>query len=179
MKNKKAFWFSAFKYVVPSEYEAWMEGMEEQGWHLEKIGQWSSIRMVFHRGEPRKYRYVFDMQPFPKKDYVATYEQFGWEFVGQMASAFIWRKEYAAERPEAFSDSENLEKRGRRTAGAAAVSMIMFWIVAAVIAIVLGVQYGKMPSEDSVQLIILDVFVGAMAILMSLVVWTIYKNRKK
>lgn len=179
MKNKKSVWFSAFTHVVPSEYEAWMEEKEAQGWHLNKIGQWSSIRMVFHRSEPHRYRYVFDMQPFPKKDYIETYEQFGWEFIGQMASAFIWRKKYTNERPEAFTDAESLEKRGRRTAGAASVSMIMFWIAAIVTTIVLAVLYDQMPPEDRVQLIVLDVFVGTLAILMSIVVFTIYKNRKK
>lgn len=179
MKNKKAVWFSAFTNVVPSEYEAWMEGMEAQGWHLNKIGQWSSIRMVFQRSEPHKYRYVYDMQPFPKKDYLETYKQFGWELVGQMASAFIWRKEYTSERPEAFTDTESLEKRGRRTAGAASVSMVLFWIVTIVVAAVLAALYGKMPPEDRMQLIILDIFFGVLAVLMSIVVRTIYKNRKK
>ncbi|MEI6100207.1 MAG: DUF2812 domain-containing protein, partial [Eubacteriales bacterium] len=111
--------------------------------------------------------------------YQQTYEQFGWEFVGQMASAFIWRREYEGERPEAFTDSESLEKRTTRTAGAASVSMILFWVVAVVIACILMVQYDKMPRGDSLQLIILDCFIGALAILMSFVVRKIYKNRKK
>lgn len=179
MKNKKTVWFSAFTHVVPSEYEAWMEQMEAQGWHLKKIGQWSSIRMVFQWGSPHKYRYVFDMQPFPKKDYIQIYEQFGWEFVGQMASAFIWRREYEGARPEAFSDSESLEKRGRRVAGAASVSMILFWVVAIVLSIILALQYNTLPTEDSFQLIILTALIGVFAILMSFVVGKIYKNRKK
>ncbi len=55
--------------------------------------------MNFVKEKPKKYRYVIDMQAFPKKDYKLTYQEFGWEFVGQMASAFVWRKEYAKERP--------------------------------------------------------------------------------
>ena len=135
--------------------------------------------MVLQKGRPRKYRYVFDMQPFPKKDYKQTYEQFGWEFVGQMASAMIWRREYEGERPEAFTDSESLERRGTRTAGAASVSMIMFWIAAIVIAVVLLLLYNEMPWEHSLELIILDVFMGTLAILMTVVVRKIYKNRRK
>jgi hypothetical protein len=179
MKNKKSVWFSAFTKVVPAEYEAWMEDMEAKGWHLKKIGQWSSVRMVFYRSKPHKYRYVFDMQPFPKKEYTATYEQFGWEFVGQMASAFIWRKEYESERPEAFTDVESLDKRGRRTAGAAAVSMMVFWTGVAAISIVLAVLYGRMSQEDRIELIFMDIFIGVLAVLMSIVVRKIYKNRNK
>lgn len=179
MKNKKPVWFTYFSNVVPAEYEKWMEDMEAQGWHIRKIGQWSSLRMVFYKERPRKYRYVFDLQPFPKKDYKDTYRQFGWEFVGQMASAFIWRREYEGERPEAFTDSESLEKRSTRTAGAASVSMTMFWTAAAAIAILLVTQYGNMSASTSLQLIIADIFFGVLAILMTLAVWKIYKNRNK
>lgn len=179
MKDKKTKWFTAFTNVVPAEYELWFENMEAQGWHIKKIGQWSSIRMAFYRERPRKYRYVVDMQAFPKKDYKETYKQFGWELMGQMASSFIWRKEYEGERPEAFTDPESLEKRGTRTARAASVSMVMFWVIAVVIAIVLAVEYSKMPASTSMQLIILDAFIGALAIGMTFVVRKIYKNRNK
>ena len=94
MKNTKTVWFSAYRWVVPADYEAWLETLAKQGWNLQRIRQWDSIRMTFHKTEPKQYRYVFDLNAFPKKDYKATYQQFSWEFMGQMASCFIWRKEY-------------------------------------------------------------------------------------
>jgi len=179
MKDKKAVWMSAFTNVVPAEYEKWMEEMEAQGWHVDKIGQWSSIRMVFRRGEPRKYRYVYDMQAFPQKDYVSTYQSFGWEFVGRMASSFLWRKPYEKERPEAFTDAENLEKRGKRFAGAASVSMVLFWAALAVILIVLLARAGSLRFDDRLNLGILLVFMAFLAGGMTYVVRKIYKNRKE
>lgn len=125
MKNKKRVWFSPFVRVVPADYETWLEDLAMQGWNIDKIGQWSSICMDFTRTRPRRYRYVFDMQISPHPEYLFTYEQFGWEYVGQMASAIIWRKEYKKERPESFTDQESLERRNRRVLAAVSVN---FWL---------------------------------------------------
>jgi len=126
MKTKKVVWLSAFKHVIPADYENWLEEMALQGWNIDRIGQWSSIRLVFMRTPPKKYRYVYDIQPNPKKDYRATYEQFGWECVGIMASCFIWRKEYSDERPEAFSDMQSIKDRNKRVVRASSVSLFPF-----------------------------------------------------
>lgn len=105
MKDTRVLYFSAFRHVVPEDFERWFEELTAAGWHPVKVGQWSSIAMRFERSEPRKYRYVIDMQAAPKRDYRPTYESFGWEFVGQMASAPVWHMAYAEERPESFSDA--------------------------------------------------------------------------
>ncbi len=124
----KTFWLTAFRYVVPADYEQWFEQLALNGWHPVKVGQWSSLSMRFAQGEPKKYRYVADMQPLPKKEYMQTYEDFGWEFVGQMASMMVWRREYENERPESFSDAPSRKERNRRFIGAAAVSFILFLV---------------------------------------------------
>lgn len=87
MKNTKTVWFSAYRWVVPADYEAWLETLAKQGWTLQRIRQWDSIRMTFHKTEPKQYRYVFDLNAFPKKDYKATYQQFSWD---------LWAKWQAA-----------------------------------------------------------------------------------
>lgn len=114
MKEKKTVWLSTFRYVVPADYENWLETLAMEGWTIDKIKQWDSLRMVFHRSSPQKYRYVFDLNAFAKKDYFTTYQQFGWEYMGQMASCYIWRQPYTDERPESFSDIESLRQRNRR-----------------------------------------------------------------
>lgn len=154
MKNIKWVWFTAFHYVVPAEYENWFEKMEQDGWHVNKIGQWSSIAMKFVRAESRKYRYVFDMQAFPRKDYVSTYEQFGWELVGQMASAFIWRMAYQGDRPEAFTDGESIKKRNTRTMAAVSVSFVMFLLAPLLLAIPLLFPSKPLSQGDETQLYI-------------------------
>lgn len=126
MKNEKLFFFTAFKYVVPADYEHWFEDLAVSGWHPVKIGQWSSVIMRFEKTEPKKYRYVVDMHPTLKKDYRLTYEQFGWTYLGQMASAHVWRQPYSDERPESFSDAPSREARNKRFIVAISVSLIIF-----------------------------------------------------
>lgn len=96
--------FPALRHVIPSDYEAWFEQMAAEGWHIDTIKQWDSVFIKFHRGIPKQYRFVYDPQVSPRKDYIPFYEQFGWEHLGCMASAHIWRMEFDGERPQAFSD---------------------------------------------------------------------------
>lgn len=128
MKDEKTVLFPGYRNVVPADFENWLEKMASEGWHIDHIGQWSSILMTFKRGMPKKYRFVYDLQAFPRKDYRSTYEEFGWEYLGHMSSVNIWRKEYKDERPEAFSDYESIIKRNRRIVAAISFSFISFLI---------------------------------------------------
>jgi hypothetical protein len=129
MKETKRVWLSAFRYVVPADYERWFEEQEARGWHVEKLCQWSSILMTLHKEKPRQYRYVVDLQFTRRRDYIDTYRQFGWEYVGQMASAYVWRREYTGERPESFTDQQTLERRSKRFAAAVCINLILFFLV--------------------------------------------------
>ncbi len=125
MKNIRRYWLTPFKYVVPADYENWFEELAAAGWHPVKVGQWSSLAMRFAQGAPRKYRYVVDVQPTPRRDYMRAYEDFGWEFVGQMASVFVWRRVYDGERPESFTDAPSRRGRNRRFIWAVSLSFAM------------------------------------------------------
>jgi hypothetical protein len=173
-ENEKVFWCSAFRYVVPADYENWFEELAAEGWHPVKVGQWSSIAMRFAKGGPKKYRYVVDMQPFPKKEYRQTYEDFGWEFVGQMASAMVWRREYENERPESFSDAQSLHGRGRRFIGAASVSFILFLLGA--VGFGLGAAFAQLSASDRLQFGIAAAFFLALASAMGAVLLKMRRN---
>jgi hypothetical protein len=80
--KKKVFLFSVFRNFVPTQYEAWLEKNALNGWHPKNVTQSSSVGMTFIKGEPKQYRYVFDMQFAQDKGYKAIYEAFGWEYVG-------------------------------------------------------------------------------------------------
>jgi len=179
MKNKKTVWFSAFKNVVPADYEKWLEDSALQGWQVDKIGQWSSVCMTLKRGEPKQYRFVYDMQAVPKKDYKTTYEQFGWEFVGQMASAFIWRKKYTQERPESFSDKESLKKRNRRVIAAASVSFFIFLLTAIIVTLCFVVNFRHLVPSDILQFILGMVLSYVFTIYMGYVMNKINKNNQR
>jgi hypothetical protein len=174
MKDRKTFICSAFKYVVPADYEKWFEDLAAEGWRPEKVGQWNSLVMHFKKSEPKKYRYVVDMQPFPKKDYKQTYMDFGWEFVGQMASAYVWRREYEGERPESFSDTESRKDRNRRFVGAASVSFIIFLLGG--FGFAAGLKFGLNDVIDQLQFGIASVLCFAAAVALGLVMKKIRKN---
>lgn len=177
MSDKKAAWFSAFINVVPADYEKWLEDLALQGWNIDKIGQWSSIRMVFKHTTPKRYRYVFDMQAAPKKDYKATYEQFGWEFVGQMASAFIWRKEYDGDKPESFSDAESVIKRNTNVMYAVMVSFILFLITSVVLTVSFVLFFSTLNLSDILQFIFGCTLSYLFTIYLGYVIDNINKNR--
>lgn len=148
MSEQKYLWLTVFRWPVPADFENNMERLAAEGWNVPKVGQWSSIRMKFERTEPRRYRYVFDINTAPRPDYIATYEQFGWEFVGQMASCFLWRRAYEGERPEIFSDIESRRKRNRNVKNAVMVSFVMF---ALAFLIALGALAFFLPRMDAGQ----------------------------
>ena len=177
MSDKKIVLFSAFRHVVPSDYEDWFEQMASEGWHINKIKQWDSVLMRFRRGIPKNYRFVYDPQVSPRKDYIPFYEQFGWEHLGCMASAHIWRMEYDSERPQAFSDQEGLADRNRRNLTAASVSF--FFFVAAVLALSLSAKYssGTLSVADRNQLIYAAIFFGLIALGIGFFMVQMWKNR--
>jgi len=177
MKTKKVVWLSAFKHVIPADYENWLEEMASQGWNINRIGQWSSIRLVFTKTTPKKYRYVYDIQTNPKNDYRSTYEQFGWEFVGIMASCFMWRKEYSGERPEAFSDLQSIEYRNKSVVRAVSVSLFIFLSAFLVTLIALIVTFRSLTVGDIIQLIFFMLFSGGIGVYLAWIMRKIYMNR--
>lgn len=177
--EKKTVWMSAFINVVPADYENWLENMALEGWEIKKIGQWSSVCMTFEKGESKKYRYVYDMQTIAREDYKATYEQFGWEFVGQMASAFIWRKEYDEVRPESFTDLDSLEKRSKRVMAAASVSAVMFFLIAITISVLFIINFHRVGVGDLMQFILGLLLTYNITLYMAYVLYKINRNRQR
>ena len=149
-------WFSPVKHFDPADYEAWFEKLALRGYHP-RITPFSFIAMRFRQGAPKKYKYVVDVQAVPEKEYVATYENFGWEKVGKMANMFVWRKEYDDERPSAFSDRESLKKRNARIAQAMTFSTVMAFIASVICWIGFGVT---LTDGDAVVTVALGVLGG-------------------
>lgn len=179
MKDKKIVWFSAFRRVIPADYENWLEQMAAEGWHINHFRQWSSIYMTLTRGEPKKYRFVYDPQVSPRKDYITTYEQFGWEYLGRMASAHFWRMEYAGERPEAFSDKESKVARNRRTLSAVSVSFFLFLAADLFFGGMLTFFPNILSKGDKTQIIFAEIFFCIVTILLGLVLLVLRKNERR
>lgn len=179
MKDKKIVWFSAFRHVVPADYENWLEKMAAEGWQTGRFRQWSSIYLTFTKGEPKKYRFVYDPQVSPRKDYVTTYEQFGWEYLGRMASAHFWRMEYSNKRPEAFSDTTSIVQRNRRTISAVSVGFFIFIALEILYAVLLTVFRDSLSASDRTQLIIAGAFFFILTVTLGAVMLVLQKNEKR
>jgi hypothetical protein len=179
MSDRKIVLFSAFRYLLPSDYENWLERMAAEGWHVNRFRQWSSIVMTFRRGTPKQYRFVYDPQVSPRKEYIPTYEQFGWEYLGRMASAHFWRMEYEGERPEAFSDQDSIVRRNRRTVAAVSVSFIIFLITVLTIGILLLFFTDTLSGTGRTQLMIAEGFFGVIMILLGAVMLFLRKNESR
>ncbi|WP_052465184.1 DUF2812 domain-containing protein [Dehalococcoides mccartyi] len=176
MPDKKVVLFSAFRHLLPSDYETWLEKMAAEGWHINRFRQWSSVFLVFRRGAPKRYRFVYDPQVSPRKEYIPTYEQFGWEYLGRMASAHFWRMEYKGKRPEVFSDRESVIKRNRRTVIAVSVSFVIFLITVLVIDSQLLFFADGLSDSDQTQLVIAEIFFGFIMILLGIIMVFLRKN---
>ena len=176
MKTKSVY-FSAFRQgnIIPANFETWLEGMARQGWMVEKIGQWSSLKMDFIASVPKKYRFVYDVNSFPNEEYKSIYEQFGWEYVGQMASANIWRQEYTNKRPELFSDMESMEKRNKSVITAVKINFVLFLVAAIAFLVAASIKPSSMTYSDIVQFFIAG---GLMLIIAAYLGSVIYQIRK-
>lgn len=176
MSDRKIVLFSAFRHLLPADYENWLEQMAAAGWHIDHIGQWSSMWLSFQRGEPKKLRFVYDLQFSLRKEYIATYEQFGWEYLGRMASAHIWRMEYEGERPQAFSDREGLVERNRRNVIAVSVSFFLFLVAVIAIGLALGFASETLSAGDRTQLVIAEIFFGVISLALGYIMFLMWKN---
>lgn len=179
MKDKKTVLFPAFRKVFPEDFENWLEDMAAEGWHVDHIGQWNSLLMTFKRGEPKKYRFVYDLQALPRKDYMETYKQFGWESVGQMASVHIWRMPYSDERPDAFSNAEDIASRNRRTVQAVSVSFFIFLAWVSVMTVLLVFFPDIFTNDDRVQIFWAVMFSLVCTLLLGFVMFYIKGRAKK
>ena len=113
------------------------------------------------------------------KDYISTYEQFGWKNLGRMASVNIWRMEYKDNRPEAFTDKDSIASRNNRTIAAVSVSFSIFLLAVLAMSIALIFFSDMLSANDRMQLIIGAVFSIVLAILLGTVMLYIYKGNKK
>jgi uncharacterized membrane protein YeiB len=179
MSDRKIVLFSAFRHLLPSDYENWLERMAADGWHINHFRQWNSIFMTFQLGKPKRYRFVYDPQVSPRKEYIATYKQFGWEYLGRMASAHFWRMEYEFERPQAFSDQEELVDRNRRNIIAVSVSFFIFLAAVIAIGLTLGFASDSLSAGDKTQLIIAVIFFGSIALALGYIMFLMWKNQMR
>jgi hypothetical protein len=91
--------------------EDWLTRLSEQGLHLDKPGL---FRYRFVRKESQRYVYRLDYQSLKVKaltDYLALYEDAGWELVGTIVGWRYFRKPYTpGETFELYTDPASLKQ---------------------------------------------------------------------
>ncbi len=177
MKKTTTKFLTPFRFVVPADYERWFEKLALKGWHPKKASHWNSMKMTFEKGEPQKYCYIVDVQAIPKTDYKATYEAFGWEFVGQMSSIFIWRKPYTDERPISFSDPKSLAERNSRFIKAISFSFTIFLVATLIVFICFILNFNGLTLGGYIQFALGLLLSGGFTIYLGYVMRKISKNR--
>ena len=173
--NKNIVLLPMLKYVVPADFELYLEEKAKKGYQIKKLGQFNFFLIKFINEKPKTYRYVMDLNAFPNSNYKRTYLDFGWELVGQISSCFIWRKEYDSIRPESFSDQESITKRNKRVRNAISVSLILL-LLAFIIVIVAIFYCGIIGRVDKFPELIFDALLLG---LISFYLFTIIKKVQK
>jgi len=112
-KMTKFKWFWAWD---DEKEEKWLEGLSQDGWHLDKPG----FPCVYHfsKGEPRRFSYRLDFRTGSFKslqEYLQICRDAGWEMVGRMGTWYYFRKECRdGENPEFYSDTDSKIQKYRR-----------------------------------------------------------------
>lgn len=145
--STKSAWLAPFLHPTPERLEGWFEAQAAQGWQPTALGDLSAIRLHLTKGKGVRMRYVVDPQQHADADYRATYEDAGWEYVGELTSLHVWRRRYKGERPEAFTDRTSRAARDRRLAWVTGIVGALA-LVGLVIRIALGVTGVGASSED-------------------------------
>lgn len=180
MKEKKTVWFLPFRYPAPADLEHYLEGMDKEGWHIEKISQTNSMAMRFTRSAPQKNRYVVDLNAtFRTKDYVATYESFGWELVGKMASMFVWRMPYQDKRPEAFTDAASVLERSHNISRVMLLLSVLLIAMLGVLTILFFAAKGYDQPDGSTGFLIAVVVLGALIAVLFLARHAVVRNQNR
>lgn len=104
--------------LEPDKLEQWLERMEIDGFHLEKINKGGGNKFYFSKGTPRKMRYILDFQNDTKAAYYEIFKQDQWNLVYTVGSLpvkwSLWRKEYIDERPNIYTDKEEVTSNAKK-----------------------------------------------------------------
>jgi len=135
--TRRTAWFAAFVHPTPTRLENWFERQAAEGWEPRELDDMSALRMHLQRSKPAKVRYVVDPRQSVDDSYRATYEDAGWNYVGELSSLHVWSRRYTGTRPEAFTDRPSRRARDTRMAWATGIAGTLA-LVGALMRLILG-----------------------------------------
>ena len=108
---KRTVFLSSLKYIVPEQFEHFLEMMARQGWHPDPLTDSSGAVMNLHRDSPGEYRYVVDSPPVIGSDYYKHYQRYGWEHMGNIGDLVFWRAGHDGKvRPDSFVSPKDIDR---------------------------------------------------------------------
>ena len=94
-----------------------------------------------------------------------------------MASAYVWRRRYDDQRPEAFTDAETVRARSQRFVGAVAVAGSVLGLGG--LAMLLGSSMADLSESDANQMLAAGILFEAMAVTLAFVAVRIRRQRDR
>ena len=170
-------WFVPFRFAMPTDLETWLEERASCGWSLNRVRYRDWFLMTFEASEPAKCRFVFDLQIRPRRDYVTTYQDFGWEYLGRMSNVHAWRHPYDEVRPEAFTDQESLRAHSRPFRIAVTVLLTLLAVGAA--AQVAAALFANGPDGTGTEHLVAGGLLAVVAALVGGIAWRVGRRRER
>jgi hypothetical protein len=179
MTNTTTFWRYFFAHQDPAQ-ERWLDAQARRGLHLVKPGL---FRFTFAQGAPSDARYRLDFQMLrgePRREYLALFNDAGWEFLGQVANRYYFRARPDALSPEILSDAESRRDRIRRQMQiAGALTALLTLQVAIGTARLLESLSSDGPHGPTSVPIMTIVLAGSFAVLGTWVLWQMQQAYKR
>ncbi|AIQ35741.1 hypothetical protein R50345_14595 [Paenibacillus sp. FSL R5-0345] len=177
-------WKPGWMYA-PDRLEAWLEGMEEKGYNLYKVGK-TGAAFYFIKGKPRKVCYCADLQNTADTNYFNIHMESGWACLYKSSSWtqrwVVWGQEYVPgeAKPQIYSDKLNQLKLARRIALTYS-AMFLPLIIVYTYTIVINIKLLTYSNLDRLQLINLILFAILILMFGSYVsrTWLYYNRLRK
>lgn len=112
--NKRYVWLPTLRHPSAEKFEQWLNQESKQGNHLIRKKHLSTLCMALEKEQGVAYRYAIDMQLKNHDHCIRMYEEFGYDWVGNVGKVLVFAK-MLAEREEdetpAFTQEESIQER--------------------------------------------------------------------
>lgn len=171
MTMTRTLWRYFFVHQDPAQ-ERWLDAQARRGLHLVKPGL---FRFTFAQGAPSDARYRLDFQMLrgtARREYLALFDDAGWDFLGQVANRYYFRARPEALSPEILSDVESRKDRIRRQMRiAGAITALLVFQVAIAVSRLLEARSAGASSAPTNVPIMTIALAGSFAALGVWVIW--------
>lgn len=136
--NKKIVWLPTLRHPSAEQFEQWLHQESKQGNHLIKRKHLSTLCMSFEKEPGIAYQYAIDMQLNNQGECIRLYQEFGYEWVGNVGKVLIFAKKQNENEPDetpAFTQEESITER-RKLFQVATIFRIILSVIELLLALI-------------------------------------------